>query len=211
MKVSIKGLMLSLMACAVMLTGCNSNSEGMSSSANSLGSANQATSTQAVNKVSDHTNTIAKNEKSMIQNAFEVDVNNVLPETKQVSDGRTQNTYVVDDGKIVIEWTDSDIPVSMYYFRDADDTIEPETYSYPDTIQTDAKNFASDVLGVTVSDILGIYGYQNRIGVLMATEEGKCFHIQFMPQSSSVIGYQRFADQHAADVFYAEQKAEKLS
>lgn len=209
MKVSAKGLGLSLVVFAAILSGCSASSEETVSSTASSGSSHQATSAQS--NISDQSTTFEKNEKSLIQAAFDVNVDDISPETEQISDEKTQNTYAVNGGKIVVEWTNNEIPTSLYYFKDENDTNPPETYQYPDTIETDAKSFVSDVLGITASDALGIYGYQNRIGVLLTTGDGEYFHIQFMPESNSVIGYQSFEDENAADTFYETQKAEKLS
>ncbi|MGM9630792.1 hypothetical protein [Butyricicoccus sp.] len=194
-----KTCMLAAALCTLLLTGC-----GTAKSADTSGSAVQGSA-------SPETATSALDDTSLIQAAFDVDISGTQPETEQ-SDGRTQRTYTAEDGKIMIEWAGDSLPESLYYFRDIDSTDEPDDYLYPQDVGADAQTFLSDVFNVKVSDEpAGVYGYQNRVGVLMEADDGSYFHIQFVSGGSSVIGFQHFDSREAADTFYSRQNAEKLA
>lgn len=188
---------------ALLLSGCSTQAAQAPSGAETStppaaaaqGSAEQTTTSSA----------------DIIQKAFGVSVANVTPEVSD-ADGIQQERYTLDGARVVIARTDSGIPDFLYYFKDDASKEEPETYDYPDTIATDAQAFLSQVLGVKANpDAIGIYGYQNRIGVLLVASDGSCFHVQFMPEDNAVIGYQHFTDLQSAESFYSKQNAKKLS
>lgn len=149
--------------------------------------------------------------ESLIQKAFGVSVIDVTPEVTVFNDVR-QETYALDTGKVVITQMDGGVPDSLYYFQENVSTEEPAVYSYPNTIAADAQTFLQQVFGIeTGSTTIGIYGYQNRIGVLLSANDGSYFHVQFMPDDNKVIGCQHFIDLESAETFYAKQNATRLS
>jgi len=185
---------------ALLLSGC-----GAQTSQALTGSGTQSTQQQTTSAVTKETS------QSLIQKAFGVSVDSITPE-KTVTEQDELEFYPVSDGRIVISWGNDSTPEFLYYFKDSNSTEEPQKYSYPDTIASDAKNFLSETLHVNVSETpVGIYGYQNRIGVLLQADDGSYFHVQFMPNSNTVIGYQHFDTLESANTFYEKQTASKLA
>lgn len=185
---------------ALLLSGC-----GAQTSQALTGSGTQSTQQQTTSAVTKETS------QSLIQKAFGVSVDSITPE-KAVTEQDELEFYPVSDGRIVISWGNDSTPEFLYYFKDSNSTEEPQKYSYPDTIASDAKNFLSETLHVNVSETpVGIYGYQNRIGVLLQADDESYFHVQFMPNSNAVIGYQHFDTLESANTFYEKQTASKLA
>ncbi|WP_432620000.1 hypothetical protein [Butyricicoccus sp.] len=186
----------------LVLSGCGAQA---SQAATGSGSGAQSTQQQAVSTVETESSPV------LIQKAFDISVDAITPETAEA--GKYQlEFYPVSDGKIVISRSNTDMPEFLYYFKDDNSTEEPQEYAYPDTIASDTKNFLSQVLDVHISkDVTGIYGYQNRIGVLLQADDGSYFHVQFMPNSNTVIGYQHFDTLESANTFYEQQSAKKLA
>lgn len=185
---------------ALLLSGC-----GAQTSQALTGSGTQSTQQQTTSAVTKETS------QSLIQKAFGVSVDSITPE-KTVTEQDELELYPVSDGRIVISWGNDSTPEFLYYFKDSNSTEEPQKYSYPDTIASDAKSFLSETLHVNVSETpVGIYGYQNRIGVLLRADDGSYFHVQFMPNSNTVIGYQHFDTLESANTFYEKQTASKLA
>lgn len=194
--------LVSLLLGALLLSGCGAQA---SQAAAGSGSDAQSTQQQAVSTVE------TESSPALIQKAFGISVDAITPETAET--GKYQlEFYPVSDGKIVISRSNTDMPEFLYYFKDDNSTEEPQEYAYPDTIASDAKDFLSQVLDVHISkDVTGIYGYQNRIGVLLQVDDGSYFHVQFMPNSNTVIGYQHFDTLESANTFYEQQSAKKLA
>lgn len=194
--------LVSLLLGALLLSGCGAQA---SQAATGSSSDAQSTQQQAVSTVE------TESSPALIQKAFGISVDAITPETAET--GKYQlEFYPVSDGKIVISRSNTDMPEFLYYFKDDNSTEEPQEYAYPDTISSDAKDFLSQVLDVHISkDVTGIYGYQNRIGVLLQADDGSYFHVQFMPNSSTVIGYQHFDTLESANTFYEQQSAKKLA
>ena len=185
---------------ALLLSGC-----GAQTSQALTGSGTQSTQQQTTSAVTKEIS------QSLIQKAFGVSVDSITPE-KAVTEQDEFEFYPVSDGRIVISWGNDSTPEFLYYFKDSNGTEEPQKYSYPDTIASDAKSFLSETLHVNVSETpVGIYGYQNRIGVLLQADDGSYFHVQFMPNSNTVIGYQHFDTLESANTFYEKQTASKLA
>ena len=187
---------------ALVLSGCGAQA---SQAATGSGSNAQSTQQQAVSTVE------TESSPALIQKAFGISVDAITPEKAET--GKYQlEFYPVSDGKIVISRSNTDMPEFLYYFKDDNSTEEPQEYAYPDTISSDAKDFLFQVLDVHISkDVTGIYGYQNRIGVLLQADDGSYFHVQFMPNSNTVIGYQHFDTLESANTFYEQQSAKKLA
>lgn len=201
----VKGMAAFLAIASIGSTGIASYAADVTKGAAGSGSGAQSTQQQAVSTVETESSPV------LIQKAFDISVDAITPETAET--GKYQlEFYPVSDGKIVISRSNTDMPEFLYYFKDDNSTEEPQEYAYPDTIASDAKNFLSQVLDVHISkDVTGIYGYQNRIGVLLQADDGSYFHVQFMPNSNTVIGYQHFDTLESANTFYEQQSAKKLA
>lgn len=196
-----KGI-IPLLLGTLLLSGCGVQA---SQAASGSGSSTQSTQQQTASAVK------AESSPALIQKAFGISVDAITPETAETGNYQVE-FYPVSDGKIVISRSDTDIPEFLYYFKNDNSTEEPQEYTYPDTIASDAKNFLSQVLDVSISkDVTGIYGYQNRVGVLLQADDGSYFHVQFMPNSSTAIGYQHFDTLKSANTFYERQSAKKLA
>ena len=155
--------------------------------------------------------TVEETTDIIVRQAFGLDVADALSSDVSNIGDVEQTNYQFEDGKIVIGWADDEIPQYLYYYKNSNDTEEPEYYDYPDTILEDAQRFLYRILGMKSTDRMpDVYGYQNRIGVLIQAEDETYFHIQLTTDSNEIIGYQHFKNLSAAERFYQTQEAVKL-
>lgn len=210
-----KRVLGALVLCSIMLTGCNANQTMAQEKEVS------STNTPAHNSdthLSSNVESLAEKERRFVKEAFGLDLNDIPSDTDEPSESSmVHHRYAVEDGAVVIEWRSNLYPSSLYHFtnenraKDQDLTNEA-SYSFPDTIGTIAQTFLDKVFHITTSSTPeAIYGYQNRIGVLLHAGDNGYFHVQFMPGEDVVIGCQHFDNLSDAKQFYTAQKAKKLS